>query len=154
MKRWPGILLVGLQLVGMVYLACTGPWWPGGWGERILLVGSVWLGVVAVVALRWRYLRAVPEPHPEGILCTAGPYRYVRHPMYTAVLGAGLALVLAGFSWMRLAVWAGLWVILRVKIRIEERLLEARYADYAAYRLQTGALLPMPGRSYHRRLPG
>lgn len=148
MIRWSGILLVGMQLVCMAYLVSTGPWWPAGWGLRFLLAGSVWLGVIAVVALRWRYLRAVPEPHPEGLLCTKGPYRYVRHPMYTAVLGAGLALVLSGFSWSRLAVWTGLLVILRVKMRIEERLLEARYPDYAEYRKQSGALLPKVGRLF------
>jgi protein-S-isoprenylcysteine O-methyltransferase Ste14 len=76
-------------------------------------------------------------------LVGSGPYRLVRHPMYSAVLGvfAGTALVsgqyhaLVGLGTACFAYWR--------KIRIEERALaEAFGSDYKAYRGNRRALIP------------
>ncbi len=73
-----------------------------------------------------------------------GPYRLVRHPIYTGIDTAALALLvvkatpiaLAGFV---LIVW-GYWI----KARIEERFLREQLgaADYDAYRARTPMLVP------------
>ena len=76
-------------------------------------------------------------------LVRSGPYRYIRHPIYTAVLGmyCGTALVsgqihaLVGLVVVTAAYWR--------KIGLEERALEARFgADHAAYRRGTWNLIP------------
>jgi protein-S-isoprenylcysteine O-methyltransferase Ste14 len=73
----------------------------------------------------------------------AGPYRFVRHPIYTAllVLYAGAATVsdeLHALIGLALAVFAYLR-----KIRLEEaNLMNAFGADYRDYRRKTRALLP------------
>jgi len=72
-----------------------------------------------------------------GELCTDGPYRCVRHPLY---VGSFVAAV--GFCVMMRAVWASTAVLLlfavlyAAQVSMEERLLRAqygeRYAEYAA----------------------
>ena len=76
-------------------------------------------------------------------LIRSGPYRYLRHPIYTGVLAmyAGILLVtcewlaLAGFIVVALAYWR--------KIRLEEANLNRVFgANYDAYRRETWALMP------------
>lgn len=72
-----------------------------------------------------------------------GPYRYVRHPIYTGLLLAffGTALKMGDWrGWIALAiVLASFWY----KSRQEERFLLARFgAPYAEYMQHTKALLP------------
>ncbi len=83
-----------------------------------------------------------PQPHPRGNLVTTGPYRWIRHPMYSAVLLLGLAAALYYGGLWKWAAEAGLVVVLWFKARAEERLLLSRYPGYAAYRQRTRALIP------------
>ena len=76
-------------------------------------------------------------------LIRSGPYRHVRHPIYT-----GLLLAFAG-SALALAQWRGLLALLLVtgslwlKLRREERWLLQHFGDdYAEYRKTSWALLP------------
>jgi protein-S-isoprenylcysteine O-methyltransferase Ste14 len=76
-------------------------------------------------------------------LITAGPYAYVRHPLYTGLLTAfaGTALVSGDYGSL-----LGLFLavnIFRLKARREEQLLEAEFGTgYAIYRAHTGSILP------------
>ena len=79
----------------------------------------------------------------EHSLIRSGPYRHLRHPIYT-----GLLLAFAG-SALAQAQWRGLLALLLVtgslwfKLRREERwLLEHFGDDYAEYRKTSWALLP------------
>lgn len=100
------------------------------------------VGVAAITVMPSRSFSVMPEPKSEGELVTRGIYRHIRHPMYLALLLCGLAACLAyasGLKWGLLALLAG---VLMAKIRLEERLLLARFEGYAAYRLRTKALIP------------
>jgi methyltransferase len=62
---------------------------------------------------------------------TSGPYRYMRHPNYVAVMGEILALPLAGGAYATALAGAGLFfVILVFRVRTEEAALLAR-PEYA-----------------------
>ena len=103
---------------------------------------GVAVGIAAIAVMPSRSFSVMPEPTSEGELVTYGIYHYIRHPMYLAVLLCGLAACLAyasALKWGLLALLAG---VLMAKIRREERLLLARFEGYAAYRLQTKALIP------------
>ncbi|MEZ5738865.1 MAG: isoprenylcysteine carboxylmethyltransferase family protein [Burkholderiaceae bacterium] len=138
-------LLVGLQFGLLALLAWpVGPIrldaWAGlGW---LLVALAIALGIWAIVAMRLDTFSVMPEPAPRGRLCTRGPYGSIRHPMYSAVLLAGLgANLVHGTRWQ----WIGLLalaIVLVLKIRREENLLRQRFADYDAYGRRTGALLP------------
>ncbi|MGB8521981.1 MAG: isoprenylcysteine carboxylmethyltransferase family protein, partial [Candidatus Acidiferrales bacterium] len=97
------------------------------WARRHL--GSNWSGEVRVAA--------------EHQLVRSGPYRFIRHPIYTAVLGmyCGVAIVSGeihapiALVIVTLAYWR--------KIRMEERAMGQTFgADHEAYRRDTWALVP------------
>jgi len=76
-------------------------------------------------------------------LITAGPYAYIRHPLYTGLLIAltGTTLVSGDFGSL-----LGLFLavnIFRLKAYREEQILEAEFgAGYTVYRAHTGGILP------------
>lgn len=79
----------------------------------------------------------------EHQLVQSGPYRRLRHPIYTAVLGmyVGITLVSGQFHAVLalLAVAAVYWR----KLRLEEAALENAFGQaYVAYRRETWALVP------------
>jgi protein-S-isoprenylcysteine O-methyltransferase Ste14 len=75
-------------------------------------------------------------------LVTSGPYRLVRHPIYSGILVAGLGTALALSWWWLIAVaLAGLYFL--YSARIEESFMTDRFPDdYPGYRSSTKMLLP------------
>jgi protein-S-isoprenylcysteine O-methyltransferase Ste14 len=97
----------------------------------VLAVAGVAFAVWAGRALG-RSLTPFPRPVPAGLV-TTGPFRLVRHPIYTG--GLGLFLGYALFTSVAALVLAlGLAVLWAAKLRVEERLLAEVYDGYAAYR--------------------
>jgi protein-S-isoprenylcysteine O-methyltransferase Ste14 len=92
--------------------------------------------------MNFRQLRITPEPARDARLITSGPYRFIRHPMYSAVLLMTLAVVLSRPTPARLVVWAILFGTLLLKLAHEETLLGRRFPEYAAYRKRTKRLVP------------
>ena len=92
------------------------------------------------------------EHVPEAV-CSQGPYRLVRHPIYLSYLLAWLAALIALPHWLTAAIFAVECHIVRDSRRSTRSMLagSALAADYAAYRARTGMFLPrfsraMPGR--------
>jgi len=133
-------LLVALQLAIIAALLLTGPWIARTW-LALEVAGGVLL-LWAVVSMRLRQLQINPEVAAGAQLVTRGPYRWIRHPMYTGVLLAMGALVLERFTWERAMLWLALLAALLAKLMFEESLLNARFPDYAAYCRRTKRLLP------------
>ena len=108
-------------------------------GITALVIASV-----ATAAIVLWSLRSLPPGTRGKELVTAGAFRYVRHPLYAAFLGAfnfGLALFMDG--WVYLA-WAVLqYPIWYWNIAAEERLMHKEFGDsYAGYCRKTGRFLP------------
>lgn len=111
---------------------------------------AVWVGVLgASTALRWWSIAALGRSWnvravvPSDLRpVTAGPYRFVRHPNYLAVILEFLALPLAGgavLSALGLSLLNG--AVLWDRIRAEERLL-ARVPGYEAAFRGRARLIP------------
>lgn len=145
--RARGWLLVAAQLglLALLVLAPTGKAWPlPPVVQAVGTVGRV-LGGVAIVVGSLRLGRAAsvhPEPTGRAALRTDGPYRFVRHPIYTGVLVLGAALALTGRSPLHVVAWAALLAVISVKARFEERLLTERFDGYAEYARRTGRFVP------------
>ena len=83
-----------------------------------------------------------PIPKESGKLITHGPYKYIRHPMYSSLFFGGLGVVLCLFVWWKLLAWALLIIALAFKARFEEKALLKHYADYAQYKKTNSAFIP------------
>ncbi len=76
-------------------------------------------------------------------LVTGGPYRFVRHPMYSAVIFIlNPALGILFRSWWLFLATIPIYFIWRHYVKIEDRHLEEKFSQYAEYRRQTGRLFP------------
>ncbi len=116
-------------------------------GIAALMGLSLWLVFAAVRHLgrQWSITARVLDSHR---LVTDGPYRFVRHPIYTAMLGMLLATGLALSHLPALLAGVVLYVIgTRIRIGAEERLLRETFgAEHEAYVRRVGAFLPRPSR--------
>lgn len=110
--------------------------------DVVLFLGGLLVFCMAILAMKWRTFTVMPEPKAGGELVTNGIYRVVRHPMYLAVLLCAVAASLAYMQWWKWLLLALLALVLIVKMRREEQLLEARYANYAAYRAKVKGIIP------------
>lgn len=133
-------LLVAGQLALLSGLAATAAR-PGPWAGGLLVAGGA-LGLWALAAMPLRQMRIVPEVHARGRLVRSGPYRRIRHPMYSAVLLAAAGALATDPAPFRIALLIALVVLLVAKLLREERLLCAAYPDYAAYQASTWRLVP------------
>jgi protein-S-isoprenylcysteine O-methyltransferase Ste14 len=78
----------------------------------------------------------------EPELVTSGPYRFVRHPIYTGILLAQLGTALSNnLYWLVAVVVFGAYFL--HSARVEEKLLTASFPDaYPRYRQRTKMLIP------------
>jgi protein-S-isoprenylcysteine O-methyltransferase Ste14 len=148
-----GRLLVALPLFGGVLVYILNPMWMA-WASYEAPVWLRWagvaLGLAAIPSARW-VLRAIGSNVSETILTksshqlvTHGPYRWIRHPLYTTgiVLFVSLGLIAANWFILLFAAIALLAIRFAVVPR-EERELVARFgARYEEYRRRTGAMTP------------
>jgi protein-S-isoprenylcysteine O-methyltransferase Ste14 len=121
---WQASFPVQWALAGVCAAGLAFTWW-----ARITL-GSLWSGSVSR-----------KEDHT---VVSAGPYRLVRHPIYTGIILAafamaieiGMAINLIGACLMTYGLW--------LKARLEERFLSAELGEaaYADYRRTTPMLIP------------
>lgn len=97
-----------------------------------LFVASKLLKLWAVLQLRRGWTMNVVVPVDLRVV-TSGPYRYIRHPNYVAVLGEVTFLPLAGGAWITaLAGGIVFIVLLRARVRAEEAALFEHPAYVAA----------------------
>jgi protein-S-isoprenylcysteine O-methyltransferase Ste14 len=78
----------------------------------------------------------------EPELVTSGPYRLVRHPIYSGILVAGVGTALA-LNWVWLAAVVLPAVFFIYSATVEERYLTEQFPDeYPAYKRSTKMLVP------------
>jgi protein-S-isoprenylcysteine O-methyltransferase Ste14 len=85
--------------------------------------------------------RVVAAPGASSII-SLGPYRFVRHPMYSAALLFIWAAVVSHQSPWTLALGGLVTSMVVYRVIAEERLLRTRYPEYAEYARSTNALIP------------
>jgi protein-S-isoprenylcysteine O-methyltransferase Ste14 len=104
-------------------------------------VGAVGLMVWARVTFGRRSFHASADPTPGGLV-TSGPYRFIRHPIYTAACILGWAGVLS--HWSTPAALCGVFLLIGSISRMlcEERLLVRSYPEYRQYAAATRRMVP------------
>ena len=138
-------------VAGLIPAMITG-WrirWTGGWMLLVVILGAVGIlgGVVVLLDAFTRFARAdgtPAPPMPTAQLVIDGPYRYVRNPMYLAVLTIILGQALLFGSWADL-LYAGLVLVAVVAFvrGYEEPTLQTEYGDaYRDYRQNVPGWIP------------
>jgi protein-S-isoprenylcysteine O-methyltransferase Ste14 len=105
-------------------------------GSTALMLWARW-----VLGRMWAGRPLVQQAHE---LCTSGPYRLVRHPIYAGMVGLALGgTLVAGFAQM-LVVLPATIAFATWRVRVEDRMMTATFGDrYRAYRSRVPALLPI-----------
>ena len=137
-----GRLLVAAQFALLAWLIW--PLTPQRWtpAALALLAAAVMLGLWTLFHNRPGNFNIRPEPKASTRLVSSGPYRYVRNPMYSAVLLFAAAEVLAyGDAW-KILCWVALALVLYAKTLLEERALRALFPGYAAYARRVRRFIP------------
>ncbi len=139
-------------LLAIVLYACNPRWMD--WSAIALPLWLRWLGaglgIACVLLMRW-VLRSIGANISETVLTKQnhqlvmkGPYRWVRHPLYSVGLLEIFALGLLASNWfMMLLGFIGIGVFRYVVIPKEEANLIAAFdGEYQHYQEHTGALVP------------
>ena len=141
--------LVALQcllIAGLLAQAASG--WvtasarQGGAAVGLGLAGLA-LMAAAVGAQGLGNFRIHPEPQAGGRLVCGGPYRWVRHPMYSAVmLCGGAATLVAAAPLLAIGLLVLLAGVLHRKAAMEEAWMGRVHPGYADYARGRGRFLP------------
>jgi protein-S-isoprenylcysteine O-methyltransferase Ste14 len=142
-------VLIGVALILMHVLPeswIKEPLWP-----RSLALDAAGLAVTVLGAIFaiWsrvtlgRNWSSVPQVKEQHELVVKGPYRIVRHPIYTGLIlafaGTGLAKDKGIWLFLVVLIFASYWL----KIRVEERLMMETFPEeYPEYRRRVKALIP------------
>lgn len=118
------------------------PGWRVGVSVSFLaLAGALSWTATRYLGKQWRIDAGL---NPDHELVTSGPYRLVRHPIYTSML-----FLLCGTGFMvtplpLLALAAAVFMVgTEIRVRIEDRLLASRFGDrYREYQRRVPAYIP------------
>jgi len=163
--RAPILLAATLAFVALAAwlwrpLACT---LPTAWHTLLLILGCVLL-VGGCLLYLWglRTLGTMFAPssgfgvrlHAGHRLIVSGPYAFVRHPMYLAVMLAAWGSLLLYQTWASLG-FAVMMLGLVVRARREERVLAQEFGQgWREYAARVPAWLPRPRRDSSSVVPG
>ncbi len=141
-----------LVLAGLVYISPA--WLPSILRRRFIPPGNLppAAGVLLVVAglgysvwarvhlgRNWSANVVVKQDHA---LIRSGPYRHLRHPIYSGLLLAFLGMALAYGEWRGLVALGLVLAAFVLKSRREEAFMRETFPEYAAYQRETRALIP------------
>ncbi|OFZ86324.1 MAG: hypothetical protein A3F74_07235 [Betaproteobacteria bacterium RIFCSPLOWO2_12_FULL_62_58] len=113
-----------------------------GWIAVPLLSAGLWLFWYShcTIGHYWSIQVQLKKAHR---LITDGPYRYIRHPLYTALFLGYLGTALALQSWMLVAWFPAFVASYLLFAKEEEKVMESGFGEaYRAYRRQAGMFLP------------
>lgn len=112
-----------------------------------------WVGVLLMVLClplsQWIYrtlgvhFSKKLELRPDHRLVDFGPYRYVRHPMYSTLFLCATATCLISASALVMVTTGAVVIVILLRIKSEESMLLERFGEtYRRYQLRTGVLVP------------
>lgn len=132
------------------------------WVDFAAFAAPTWLrlsgapvGLAGLTLFRWMFrhlglnVTSTSKPRENGTLVTTGPYRWIRHPMYSAALILVVAASLLTANAIVTIGGTAMFALLAARSRAEEERLTEKFGDaYRAYQLRTGRFLPrfMPRR--------
>jgi len=150
MIRIGGLLL---WLSPLVYL--INPYWMG-WSKLGLPEWARWLGVgigiLCVLGIYWLFssigsgITPTSATRTQHTLVTSGPYRWVRHPLYTVGSSMFVAFGMMADNWFIAILGILTFILMAIRTPKEEANLIDKFGDeYREYMKRTGRFLPKLG---------
>ena len=146
-----GGIYVVVQFIwfGVIWLAPGKIWgdWAAPWDTLGRIIGGVMtlyglvIGGLATINLG-RNLQAVPHPKENATFVEKGAYRIVRHPIYSAIIIGWAGWGLFNNAELTALLVLVLFPFFDIKTRREERMLAAKFPQYADYRTRVRKLIP------------
>ncbi len=141
----PGLIAVVVYVVYPPWMAWASL--PLSGGLRSLGVG---LALAGFILLQWsqqalgKNWSDTPRLMKDQMLVTSGPYRWIRHPIYTAFFLVMSAPLFLSANWFIGVLWIGMTVLdVMSRVRFEEAMMMEAFGDpYRIYVQRTGRFLP------------
>jgi protein-S-isoprenylcysteine O-methyltransferase Ste14 len=126
------------------------------WSALPLPAWLRWAGVVVLISaaglLLWTFRSLGPNltdtvvTRQQHTLVFHGPYRWIRHPLYTSVVLFTVAMAVIAANWFLALTGVMAFGLLVIRTRTEEAHLIARFGnDYRSYMQRTGRFIPRIG---------
>ena len=149
--RGEGYVVIQAILLALLVLGPSTPADAAGWPQPFGLLGKLsgsllMTAGLALCALGLGHLgpnlTPLPRPRDDARLVVSGPYRWVRHPIYSGIIFAsfGLALIYNGIFTFGYALL--LFGFFHVKSRREEEWLVEKFPEYSEYQQRVRKLIP------------
>lgn len=134
-------LVIGqFSLVGLIiYL---GDFKMGNILSVALMATGIICGLSAIISMKLS-VNIFPEVRPTQELINSGIYKYIRHPMYTAVILVSASFIVMNTTWLLVGLLVLLSALLITKLTYEEKLLLVRFPEYYDYTKKTKKLIPL-----------
>lgn len=133
-------VLVSSQAIGMAMAI-----WPSGvyWlpGLLVFLSGII-LGIWVIYFNKPGNFSIYPEPVNHAELIISGPYKYLRHPMYSALLLIIFGITSINGNIVNIMGAVMIFTVVLFKMPREERYLTNKYDNYKNYCLKTKRIIP------------
>ena len=125
--------LIGLYKIGVLFTAQ-----PIAIALQLMAIG---LMVWSRITFGRRSFHAAANPTAGGLV-TTGPYRFIRHPIYTAACLFGWASIVV--HWSLVSIAFGILLLLGALMRMlcEEQLVKQKYPEYVEYARVTKRMVP------------
>lgn len=143
-----GGLVLWLSILGYLIYPPLLAWSKVGLPEWLRWLG-VGLGIICVLLIYWMFssigtgITPTVATRSEHKLVTKGPYRWIRHPLYTFGTLFFLSFALMADSWFIALLALTAIIILSLRLPNEETLLIEKFGDeYREYMKRTGKFLP------------
>lgn len=145
----------GLSLWISVLAYMLNPTWMA-WSQIDLPLWLRWtglgFGVLAILLAYWVFSNLGNNVSPsvatrrEHRLVTSGPYRWVRHPLYSMGMLSYLGFAMLSANWVIASLSIAVFVVLNIRLPQEEASLIEKFGDeYRQYMQRTGRFLPKLG---------
>jgi len=140
-KSFKSFIIVFIQFFSVAGIIISGRKYPGEILYLAFFILFIILGLIAIILMR-NHLNIAPDIKPGTVLLNKGPYRFIRHPMYTSLLGCCICYLFDEFNIMRIVLYLILLLDILIKINYEEKILIKEFDNYADYKSKTKKLIP------------
>jgi len=134
----PVVIVLVLAIVALLFIHSLFGHGPVSLG---LQIAAALLMIWARITFGVRSFHYAANP-TEGGLVTTGPYRYLRHPIYAAILLFVWAGIAANLSPLSATLGIVATAMLFLRMIFEEALVRQRYPEYEEYAQRTKRVIP------------